>query len=704
MNKHVLMVRSATITARPLQWSRLVLWMAIAFCLNLFLIGQLNAQRNLNLYHMNVVQSYQVNPAFVPEAKLYIGIPFLSSPNVSLTNQGMSFRDLGFGKPLLSNAGRVDYTQALLNADELNNIGGDASIEILNVGYRSGNQFFSVTLSDHFESDIQFPNSILALASDYQNELLTFGKFYDLTGFEVDLNHYRALALGYAREFGDRLSFGFKFKILGGLSNIRTTNNALGFVVRSEGQQANFVNNMDILTSGMDVWAGNENMGIWRDGNYGFAFDFGGRLQVNDKLEISASAVNLGFLKWNHFLSRADISNVAVDTSNINTFFDDYIEGQTDQLKNGTTNGIPAYFSHPAANLYAGANYQINDKHGIGLVLNTRFYKSRANVGAALSYSLALLDWLDFALSYAAYNNNYVNIGTGISVNKGPLQIYLASDNIVGVFSPRTTKNAHVNFGVNLLIGRDEASGAQDEPIAGTDEDGEEDAIQPMDLDDEEKVPSVFTDDPTDKVDARSFFVKAQVRDAGTGQVIEGGVYIDVYKTPVNGGRELVYTTRFPSGSFELELMKSDDMHEMKIESYGFEPTLLHFYATGTNLDKEVSLEKVVAAPPAVSNATPPASNVQDELTSSTSPDAADLDQPQEDTTVEDTVEETAGESFSLTDATSFRKEATSRSGVILRFKVGAEVTVLEKTNKYWWKVSYEGQEGYVKRALLSPN
>ena len=56
---------------------------------------------------------------------------------------------------------------------------------------------------------------------------------------------------------------------------------------------------------------------------------------------------------------------------------------------------------------------------------------------------------------------------------------------------------------------------------------------------------------------------------------------------------------------------------------------------------------------------------------------------------------------YYLIDKTSLRSEATSQSTVLKRFRAGDEVELIEKTDKYWWKVIFDGQVGYVKAAKL---
>jgi len=56
---------------------------------------------------------------------------------------------------------------------------------------------------------------------------------------------------------------------------------------------------------------------------------------------------------------------------------------------------------------------------------------------------------------------------------------------------------------------------------------------------------------------------------------------------------------------------------------------------------------------------------------------------------------------FQVIQATSLRATASHRSEILFRFQAGNEVEVLEKTEKFWWKVRYLGKTGYIKSFLL---
>ena len=59
---------------------------------------------------------------------------------------------------------------------------------------------------------------------------------------------------------------------------------------------------------------------------------------------------------------------------------------------------------------------------------------------------------------------------------------------------------------------------------------------------------------------------------------------------------------------------------------------------------------------------------------------------------------------YTVTQKTSFRKYPTSKAKVLLRFRPGDEVKVIDPSDHLWWKVIYKGQRGWVKKKLLDKN
>jgi SH3-like domain-containing protein len=57
---------------------------------------------------------------------------------------------------------------------------------------------------------------------------------------------------------------------------------------------------------------------------------------------------------------------------------------------------------------------------------------------------------------------------------------------------------------------------------------------------------------------------------------------------------------------------------------------------------------------------------------------------------------------YLVTTATSLRDSPDSQASVLLRLPPEGRVELLEKTDKYWWKVRYKEKTGWAKAALLN--
>ncbi len=56
---------------------------------------------------------------------------------------------------------------------------------------------------------------------------------------------------------------------------------------------------------------------------------------------------------------------------------------------------------------------------------------------------------------------------------------------------------------------------------------------------------------------------------------------------------------------------------------------------------------------------------------------------------------------YSVTQPTSFRTGPSSKNKVLRRLSNKDQLSLVEKTNNFWWKMTWDGQTGYVKAALL---
>ena len=65
------------------------------------------------------------------------------------------------------------------------------------------------------------------------------------------------------------------------------------------------------------------------------------------------------------------------------------------------------------------------------------------------------------------FNKSYTNLGLGVALKGGPVQLYIVTDNVLGMIFPQNTKSIQFHFGINLLFGKkksEEASAATATP------------------------------------------------------------------------------------------------------------------------------------------------------------------------------------------------------------------------------------------------
>lgn len=667
----------------------------------------LNAQRDLNFYHFaNVMQRSQMNPAFIPNAKFTIGAPFLSSIGFGASNNGFSYRQAGVMNAITGSR-KLDFQMALMEVSENNFIGGSGEVEILSAGLRLGNHFFYGSLSDHVETSIMYPFGAIDVLADDQNDVISKGGLYDLRELMFQGSHYRSLALAYAREFNEKWNLGIRFRLLAGLENVYSTNNGLIFSSFEGGSSTggpgyNVEGDIYVMGAGIYRFDKQRRFPLYVAGNYGASVDLGLQYKVNEDLELSASASNFGFLKWNSELTSARITDPLIEPGALDTFLTDYLSDVAEDLATMAESRLPAYTTRLTGDVYAGLKYQVMPEQFFGVVANTRIYPDKVDIGAAFSYQMRVLKWLNAGASYTIFNNSFVNLGLGLTIDLGPLQGYFSTDNVLGLVSPGTTRATNARMGLNVVFGRGYEEKREEQRIAEEQEEAERRAEEER----LEELSSLVDADTVQGIPPRNFdgyFVfRGSTRDASDGRTVDAA-YVDIYKINGDGFRELIHTSRYPAGQFDIVLFAQPGTHEMHVENWGYQKEIYQFRATETTLNKDfMMIPKPVMDSPARPVAVNTTTSYEEQPYEGDNNDMASVDDSFSEEPAEGDIEEARG-LFSLTQRTSLREEATSQSDVIKRLGVGDQVLVLEETNKFWWKVRLGDRTGWVKAALLEP-
>ena len=200
----------------------------------------------------------------------------------------------------------------------------------------------------------------------------------------------------------------------------------------------------------------------------GFAADLGVNYRPIDKLLVSASVTDLGFIRWSdeihdaHYqVNRFDFNGIEVDpTAFSDDFtFSDLVDSTFTEISDSLISFLEmqpgeAYSKRLNTKLYIGASYSVTPKINFGLLSRTDFLNGKVSPQFTASANFTTGRLLNFTMSYSYINSYFKNIGAGVSFNAGPFNMYLISDNVMNiVFWPEEAQSVNLWFGLNLVFG-----------------------------------------------------------------------------------------------------------------------------------------------------------------------------------------------------------------------------------------------------------
>lgn len=458
------------------------------------------AQQNQTLYYMGVPQSRFMNPALQSNCNSYFGIPGINSTYLGINNNSVGFEDIIFKGTGLYADSLISILHPSYNIDEflgklksVNRISPEVYVSLLSFGFTAGENFFFLDVADRMYSHFSFPKDLATLVlkgnEDFINESA------DFSSLSASATYFREIGFGFSREFAENLFIGVKPKLLFGNANVSLQNNGLSLEIDESNLFSHTVNADLSLNFGYPVEVfrdpetgyidslfipdPDEGM-IFNFGNPGFGIDLGAVYHINDQFSVSASVIDLGFIKWKKDVTNlrvqgtyefegVDISSMLItgDTST----FDDALEQISDTLltifdPEDTNDPFTTYLP---TKIYIGGSFQLNDNIGFGLLSKTLIEHGKLWESITMSANVQAGGFLATSLSYSITNGTYNNIGFGLSLRGGPIQFYFVTDKLfyklsrysipnegadpTNILLPSNLSSFNFRFGLNLVFG-----------------------------------------------------------------------------------------------------------------------------------------------------------------------------------------------------------------------------------------------------------
>ena len=463
------------------------------------------AQDSQTLYYMNrVPQSTMMNPAMQPTCNFFLGLPVVSSIQVGAGNNRLSLTDVIMKHPTNDSLITFMHPDAVFDKDEFlgkldanNFFYEDLRTDLLSFGFRTGTWYFSFNLSEKFFSAINYPKDLMTFALKGNSTFINQNANFNYLG--VNSSFYREYGLGISKKIGNNLSVGGRVKVLFGHANVSSdfSQNKLSMYSSRDSIYLNadatintsspmiptYDDNGDFNGFEVPSYIENSDQDSLIDlalahNNMGFGIDLGVYYQPFEKLSVSLSVIDLGYIKWD----AADVTTLAlkgsyafkgVDVSNEigeSESETDPFEEVLDSLENSFTieNTAGSYNTALGTKVYIGASYMVSKKFDLSFLSRSYIYNSELNQAFTLSANVRPINGLSASLSYSIMNGSYNNIGFGLVLGGAPLQIYVITDNASAALWGHKTTSFNFRFGLNFALGCRQRTKAKDVPMLKT--------------------------------------------------------------------------------------------------------------------------------------------------------------------------------------------------------------------------------------------
>jgi len=432
-------------------------------------IGRVQAQQELSLHQAaDIWHANTLNPAFFPEGKkLAIGLP---SFGLDARHSG----DIGYDDLIRREGDRriIDFSNLIDRLDPENRVRYAHRLETFSVGIRL--PMGLTAMAGHavrLHADGRYPKSLPQLLWNGNGPYV--GQTLDIAA-RAEVFDMNELSLGLAWQSG-KWRIGGRYKYLNGISALATDDNRRRATVYTDDDiyqltlqtdyafhAASIISSIDTAGLGFDLET-EVAEGRLFSSNRGQAFDLGVVFDLNDRLSLNASVLDLGGkIKWrseaHYFHSNGaytfdgvvfpgtDIINAA-DSLDFDTRLD-------------TLNDIFQFVKTPSefetslpVRYYLGGNYRYSDRWTFGLSLFHQNGGAENTLTAlGLSARWTPLQWLTLGGMYSVNDHSAANLGFQLVCKPGPVQIYLMSDNLLNAFSPYQSPAVNFRGGLALVF------------------------------------------------------------------------------------------------------------------------------------------------------------------------------------------------------------------------------------------------------------
>ncbi len=420
------------------------------------------AQTSVSFQHLGnaTFQNNLINPSLIPEGKIFFGLPVLSGIHVNV-NSKVSYNEVFTPE---GDRNIVDFRGKILpELQKQNMVSAKVDVNLLHFGYKlKSGTLLSFTVNERIEGDFLYSKELVdyvfgAGNIDYLNQ--------DVMVSRVGLraSHFREFGIGIAAPVNDQLIVGVRGKYLIGFTNVSTPGNAKADI-RSNGEafqiSANW-ENAQFRSSGLDILMQENGFSssdlsshLVSNANRGLALDLGGTYRLNRYYTLTGSVLDIGFINWKEDIDNEVLRDTTFRYNGVDLEgLDDIRQTLEDSLfsKFETDPNTDTYRAWLPITAQGSWIYHYSPKTDIYVTVGSRYLHRQFKMlyGAGVTQKFGRV--FTGSLSVTKLPQQFINAGAAIAVKGGPVQMYLAADQVIN-FSLPDAKAFDFRFGINFAL------------------------------------------------------------------------------------------------------------------------------------------------------------------------------------------------------------------------------------------------------------
>lgn len=390
-------------------------------------------------------QGNLLNPANFPKDKKLI----FSLPHLQGGIQWSPFSLYKSSSKDSLNSIDIDLNRTIQSMDTINRVNLGTQINTFSIGFTAGKNHW-IAFGHRFvgRAMIQFPKSLALLA--YEGNKPYIGENVNLSS-RLDALAYQELFLqmGFSWKTNPAISWGFKIKVLDGLTGVKTNIAEASIYTHPEDYSLTGKINYLVNTASINTRHPLENIGAAAD--IGFLYQ-------TEKSSFSGAIIDMGTILWKNAVQLSLNKSVTFEGlplldagQSIDANFDKWVDSISTQLT--PLSEKKSYISHLPTKLFLNGQYNISkSSHLIGYLFFEKYNKILHSI-AGVGYLVTFNPFLDIGFNVQYHVKRAIQLSNHIGINIGNIACFASLENWNSLLSvAKKTQGINGQFGLNYVI------------------------------------------------------------------------------------------------------------------------------------------------------------------------------------------------------------------------------------------------------------